>query len=58
MIKVPLKAPNSEYIKRINRVLDYLGENYQQEHDLASVAELANFSKYHFSVNFFITQKR
>lgn len=48
MIKVPIKAPNSEYIKRINRVLDYLAENYQQEHDLASVAELANFSKYHF----------
>ena len=47
-MKVPIKAPNYEYIKRINRVIDYLGDSYDQEHDLESLAKIANFSKHHF----------
>lgn len=47
-MKVPIKVPNNEYIKRINRVIDYVGNNYEHEHDLESLAKLANFSKHHF----------
>lgn len=45
---MPIKNPSNEYVKRINRVIDYLGDNYDQEHDLESLAKIANFSKYHF----------
>lgn len=44
----PEKSPKNEYIKRINRVIDYLDDNYDQEHDLESLAQLSNFSKHHF----------
>ena len=47
-MKVPIKPPNNEYIKRINRVIDYLAKSYHQEHDLESLAKVANFSKHHF----------
>jgi len=47
-MKLIIKTTNNEYIKRINRVIDYLGSNYDQDHDLESLAKLANFSKYHF----------
>ncbi len=43
-----IKTPNNEYVKRINRVIDYLEENYSHEHDLESLAKISNFSKYHF----------
>jgi len=39
---------NSEYLKRINRVLDYLDSNYSQDSSLESLAHIANFSPYHF----------
>jgi AraC family transcriptional regulator len=39
---------NSEYIRRVNRVLDYLDNNYSQETGLESLASIANFSPYHF----------
>jgi len=43
----PVSA-NNEYTKRINRVLDYLHENYHQEITLESLADIAHFSKFHF----------
>ncbi|MDH5325467.1 MAG: AraC family transcriptional regulator [Gammaproteobacteria bacterium] len=39
---------NSEYLRRVNRVLDYLDENYSEELSLESLAGIANFSPYHF----------
>jgi len=39
---------NNEYVNRINTVLDYLNNNYSQELSLESLANIANFSKYHF----------
>lgn len=39
---------NAEYSKRINRVLDYLDENYSEQLTLKMLAEVANFSPYHF----------
>lgn len=47
-MKTPIKTPNHEYIKRINRVIDYLEEHYDHEHDLESLAKISHFSKYHF----------
>lgn len=41
-------SENNEYVKRVNRVLDYLDEYYATDLDLASLAEIANFSPYHF----------
>jgi AraC family transcriptional regulator len=42
------KTQKNEYLKRINRVLDYLEENYAQQLSLELLAEIANFSPYHF----------
>ena len=39
---------NAEYAKRINRVLDYLDVNYSEKLTLETLAEVANFSPYHF----------
>jgi len=39
---------NVEYSKRINRVLDYLDEHYPEQLTLEGLAEVANFSPYHF----------
>ncbi len=38
----------SEYIKRINVVLDYLNEHYTEELSLEALAKIANFSEFHF----------
>jgi AraC family transcriptional regulator len=37
-----------EYLARINRVMDYIDKNISQPIDLASIAEVAHFSPYHF----------
>lgn len=39
---------NHDYLNRINRVLDYLNENYAQDLSLESLAGIAHFSPYHF----------
>lgn len=38
----------SEYIARINRVLDYIDKNLSTELSLKTLSDLANFSPYHF----------
>lgn len=47
-MEVNKTAGNGEYLKRVNRVLDYLDTNYANDIDLASLADIANFSPYHF----------
>lgn len=48
-LPLPQKPPeNNEYLKRINKVLDYLNTSYAQPTTLESLAQLANFSPYHF----------
>jgi len=47
-MEVNKASDNSEYLKRVNRVLDYLDSNYAKEVDVASLAGIANFSPYHF----------
>ncbi len=37
-----------EYIARINRVMDFVGQNIDQTIDLARMAKIASFSPYHF----------
>ncbi len=44
----PVTKQNSEYIKRVNRVLDYLNQHYSRVLTLDALAEIANFSPYHF----------
>lgn len=39
---------NSDYLNRINRVIDYLKDNYSKELTLESLANIAHFSQYHF----------
>lgn len=39
---------SAEYTERINRVLDYLSENYAEDVSLAKLASIAHFSEYHF----------
>jgi len=48
LTKGPSLAKNNEYLKRVNRVLDFIQSNYHQVLTLESLAELANFSPYHF----------
>jgi len=38
----------SEYVRRINRVLDYIDRNLDQELRLTDLARVAHFSQYHF----------
>jgi AraC family transcriptional regulator len=40
---------NNEYIKRINKTLDYIERNIQHPFTLDELAEVACFSKYHFN---------
>lgn len=42
------KKTNNEYLKRVNRVLDYLDDHYSEAMNLEQLAQLANFSPYHF----------
>lgn len=39
---------NEEYISRINKVIDYIQTNLTNNLELGILAEVANFSKYHF----------
>ena len=42
------KYLRQEYISRINRVIDYVEANIDQDLSLASLAKVANFSQFHF----------
>jgi AraC family transcriptional regulator len=42
------KYLRDEYIARINRVIDYIEKNIDKELSLESLANVANFSRYHF----------
>ena len=42
------KMVNEEYIARINKVQDYIDENIGEEFSLSTLAQVANFSPYHF----------
>ncbi len=63
-----MNAYQKEYIHRINRVMDYIEENLDQELNLKTLAEVANFSAYHFhrifsaftgeTLNGFVKRKR
>lgn len=51
----PGKSPESygrssreEYVARINRVMDYIGNNLDGQIDLSVMADIASFSPYHF----------
>ena len=37
-----------EYISRINRVIDFIDRNIDKDITLDALAQVANFSKYHF----------
>ncbi len=43
-----VKTKNDEYVERVNRVLDYLHENYAEDVSLQTLATVANFSEFHF----------
>lgn len=38
-----------EYVARINRTLDYIESNFSRQFTLAELADIANFSKFHFN---------
>ena len=38
----------NEYISRINRVIDYIEQHIHEELVLSNIAEIANFSRFHF----------
>jgi len=40
--------PRSEYERRMNRVLDYIDRHLDAQLDLSALADVANFSRYHF----------
>lgn len=42
------KKSKSEYQSRINRVMDYVDQNLDQPLELKNIAEIANFSPFHF----------
>ena len=42
------KYSRQQYISRINRVIDYIEANLDQDLSLASLAKVANFSQFHF----------
>jgi AraC family transcriptional regulator len=39
---------NTEYLSRINRVMDYIETNLGETHTLEDLASVANFSRFHF----------
>ncbi len=43
-----MNSTNQEYVSRINRVIDYIDTNYNNNLSLDTLAEVANFSKFHF----------
>lgn len=40
---------NSDYQERIDKVISYIDDYFSEKIDLAKLAEISNFSKYHFS---------
>ena len=42
------RTQNEEYVYRINKVIDYIQENLSSDLSLDQLAEVANFSKFHF----------
>jgi len=43
-----MNDPRSEYERRMNRVLDHIDRNLDAQLDLPALADIANFSRYHF----------
>ncbi|KRB81629.1 GyrI-like domain-containing protein [Duganella sp. Root198D2] len=43
-----MNDPRSEYERRMNRVLDHIDRNLDAQLDLPGLADIANFSRYHF----------
>lgn len=43
-----MNEPRSEYERRMNRVLDHIDGNLDAQLDLSVLADVANFSRYHF----------
>lgn len=43
-----MNDPRSEYERRMNRVLDHIDRNLDAQLDLPALADVANFSRYHF----------
>ena len=62
------KHINKEYISRINRVIDFVERNIDEQINLGQLANVANFSPFHFhrifsalmgeTVNEFVKRKR
>ena len=48
MTTPPHPSPRAEYTRRMNRVLNYIDRHLDQPLDLRQLAEVANFSPYHF----------
>ena len=38
-----------EYIEKFNLIFDYINENYMEDISLDTIADVAGFSKFHFS---------
>ena len=47
-IKIPFDEIKNENIKNLKRVLDFIGENYQNKITIAQMTKLTNFSPQHF----------
>ncbi|CAN7518161.1 AraC family transcriptional regulator [Pseudoduganella sp. LjRoot289] len=43
-----MRASRAEYARRMNRVLDYIDQHLDAPLDLAQLADVANFSRFHF----------
>lgn len=43
-----MRASRAEYARRMNRVLDYIDRHLDAQLDLAQLADVANFSRFHF----------
>lgn len=43
-----MRVSRAEYARRMNRVLDHIGRHLDQPLDLARLADVANFSRFHF----------
>ena len=48
MTNTPHPSPRAEYTRRMNRVLNYIDQHLDQPLDLRQLAEVANFSPFHF----------
>lgn len=43
-----IRMSQTEYARRLNRVIDHIDQHLDQELDLATLADLAHFSRFHF----------